>query len=114
MFVLRSLFWLATVVVLLPPSQDGREAAPRVSLLHTVYAARVLLQDVTGVCERNPEACAASRNALVLLSRKLETGAGIVAAGVRAGEGLADPNTDHGTLTAADLEPLWAVAEVTR
>jgi hypothetical protein len=114
MFVLRSLFWLATVVVLLPPSQDGREAAPRVSLLHTVYAARVLLQDVTGVCERNPEACAASRKALVLLSRKLETGAGIVAAGVRAGEELADPNTDHGTLTAADLEPLWSVAEVTR
>ena len=54
MFVLRSLFWLSTVVLLLPPSQDGNEPAPRVSLLHTAYAARVLVQDVSGVCERNP------------------------------------------------------------
>ena len=112
MFILRSLFWLSTVVVLLPPSQDGREPAPRVSLLHTVYAARVLLQDVTGVCERNPEACAASREAMVLLTRKLETGAGIVVAGVQAGQKFSDPTVDHGTLTAADLEPVWSVAEV--
>jgi hypothetical protein len=114
MFVLRSLFWLSTVVVLLPPSQDGYEPAPRVNLLHTAYAARVLLQDVTGVCERNPEACAASRQAMVLLTRKLETGAGIVAAGVQAGQELADPAIDHGTLTEADLEPVWSVAEVAR
>ena len=113
MFVLRSLFWLSTVVVLLPPSQDGNEPAPRVNLLHSVYAARVLLQDVTGVCERNPEACAASREAMVLLTRKLETGAGIVAAGVQAGQQFADPTIDHGTLTEADLEPVWSVAEVT-
>jgi hypothetical protein len=111
MFILRSLFWLSTLVLLLPPSEDGREPAPRVSLLHTAYAARVLLQDVTGVCERNPEACAASRQALVLLTRKLETGAGIVAAGVKAGQGSA-ADVDHGTLTDADLEPVWSVADV--
>ena len=112
MFILRSLFWLSTVVVLLPPSQDGREPAPRVSLLHTAYAARVLMQDVTGVCERNPEACAASREAMVLLTRKLETGAGIFVASVQASQNLADPSIDHGTLTEADLEPVWSVAEV--
>jgi hypothetical protein len=72
MFVLRSLFWLATVVVLLPASSDGEHPAPRVSLIHTAYAARILLQDVTGVCVRHPEACAASREALTLLTRKLE------------------------------------------
>jgi hypothetical protein len=112
MFILRSLFWLSTIVVLLPPSQDGREPAPRVSLLHTAYAARVLLQDVTGVCDRNPEACAASRQAMELLTRKLETGAGIVVAGVKAGQRPTDPDIDHGTLTEADLEPVWSVAEV--
>jgi len=55
MFVLRSLFWLSTLVLLLPPSQDGREPAPRVSLLHTAYAARILLQDVTGVVTAIPK-----------------------------------------------------------
>jgi hypothetical protein len=109
MFILRSLFWLSTVVLLLPPSHDGHDPAPRVSLLHTAYAARVLLQDVTGVCERNPEACAASREAMILFTRKLETGAGIVASGINAGQG-GEPIVDHGTLTETDLEPVWSVA----
>lgn len=105
MFVLRSLFWLSTLVLLLPPS--GSEPAPRVGVLHAAYSARVLLQDLTGVCTRNPEACATSRAALRLLTQKLETGAGIFAAGMAA----ADP-ADHGTLRAEDLAPAWSLAEV--
>lgn len=114
MFILRSLFWLSTIVLLLPASPDGREPAPRVNLLHTAYGVRAIMQDVTGVCERNPEACAASREALALLTQKLQTGAGIVTASVKAGEEFANPEADHGTLTAADLEPMWSVAEVTQ
>ncbi len=113
MFVLRSLFWLSTVVLLLPASPDGKEPAPRVSLLHTAYAARTLLQDVSGICERNPDACAASRQALVLLTRKLETGAGIVTAGIAASQGQSEAKIDHGTLTAADLDPAWSMADAT-
>lgn len=110
MFVLRSLFWLTTVVLLLPASPDGEEAAPRVSLLHTAYAARVLVQDVTGVCGRHPEACETSREALVLLTQKLETGAEIVTAGIAAGRTASEPDIDHGTLTAEDLAPGWVAA----
>ena len=113
MFVLRSLFWLSTVVLLLPASPDGKEPAPRVSLLHTAYAARTLVQDISGVCYRNPDACAAGRQALVLLTRKLETGAGIVSAGIAASEGKSTAKVDHGTLTAADLEPAWSIADAT-
>ncbi len=107
MFITRSLFWLATVVLLLPPSANSDETSPRVSLLHTAYAARVLLQDVTGVCERHPAACETSREALVLLTQKLETGADIVSAGLTAGQTFAEQNADHGTLTTADLMPAW-------
>lgn len=113
MFVLRSLFWLGTVVLLLPASPDNPELAPRVSLLHTAYAARVLLQDVSGVCERHPEACATSREALVLLTQKLETGAEIVSAGITAGKSAYDPAADHGTLTASDLELGWSAQTIT-
>jgi Family of unknown function (DUF5330) len=111
MFLLRSIFWLTTVVMLLPASPDGSEPAPRVSLIHTAYAARALVQDLQGLCDRNPEACATSRKALVLFTRKLETGAGIVSAGIAAGERQAAPQVDHGTLTAADLAPAWSVAD---
>jgi hypothetical protein len=114
MFVVRSLFWLTTLVMLLPPSTDG-EPAPRVGLLQSVYAVRILLQDVSGVCARNPQACATSREALALLSDKLETGATIVAAGLAAGRAESRPETaDHGTLQPADLEPAWSVADAVR
>jgi methanogenic corrinoid protein MtbC1 len=117
MFILRSLIWLSILVLLLPPSEDRTEPAPRVSLLHTAYAVRVIMQDVTGVCERNQDACSASRDALALLTRKIETGASIVTASVKAGQDFAQqpstrPDADHGTLTAADLEPTWSVAEI--
>ena len=114
MFALRTLFWLSSVVMLLPPSPDGQQPAPRVNVLQAVYATRVLLQDLTGVCERNPEACATSRTALVLLSRKLETGAGIVASGIAVGQGetpFLASDADHGTLRMDDLTPEWSLAE---
>ena len=108
MFILRAVFWLGTLTLLLPPA--GGEPPPRVSLLHTAYSARVLLQDVSGVCVRNPEACAESREALALLARKLETGAGIVSAVAAHNAGFAD-QASRGTLTAADLEPAWALPD---
>ncbi len=110
MFVLRSLFWLGTLVLLLPPSADGQQPAPRLSVLKAAYAARVLAQDLTGVCERNPEACATSREALVLVTRKLETGFDIAAAGLAAGR-LVPADADHGSLAPQDLAPAWSLAE---
>lgn len=111
MFILRSIFWLSTVVLLLPPAERG-EPPPRVNVIHTAYAARALIEDVSGVCERNPEACAASRDAMTLVGRKLQTGAEIVVAGIKAGES-ANAAVDRGTLTKEDLEPGWSVAETT-
>ncbi len=109
MFVLRSLFWLSTVVMLLPAAPDG-QPAPRVNLLQTAYAAKILLQDVTGVCARHPEACATSRKALHLLTMKIETGAEIVSSGIVAGQAFYDADVDRGTLTQADLQPAWSEA----
>jgi hypothetical protein len=111
MFVLRSIFWLAALVMLLPPAESNQQA-PRVSLVHAFYATRILVQDVTGVCERNPEACETSRQALALMALKLETGADIVSAGLFAGNPHVDPDADHGTLTVEDLGPAWSMADI--
>ncbi len=114
MFVLRSLFWLSAVVMILPASPDGKEPPPRVNFIHTAYAARDLLHDLSGICERNPDACTASREALTLLTRKIETGAEIVSAGIAASRGKDEnggaENIDHGTLTSEDLSLGWSVA----
>jgi hypothetical protein len=110
MFVLRSLFWLATLVMLLPASHEG-ELPPRVSLVQAAYAAKVLLQDVTGVCERHPEACATSREAMRVVGKKIGTGAEIVSSGIVVGQALYELHADQGTLTANDLQPAWSVVE---
>jgi hypothetical protein len=110
MFLLRCLFWLTTLLVLLPPAAEG-DPAPRVNLLHAALAARILVEDVTGVCERNAEACNTSKEALALVARKIETGADIVVAGIAAGG--SDPaaaEADHGTLMETDLQPAWSLA----
>ena len=113
MFVLRSLFWLMVLVLFLPAAPDGG-SPPRVNLLHAMLAARVLVQDMTGMCEREPAACATSREALALFKRKLETGAGVVAASLGgAGEDGARVDANRGTLRAEDLEPEWFVAGAT-
>ena len=112
MFIVRSVFWLTTLVVLLPPAADG-DPPPRVSLMHAALATQVLIEDVTGVCERNPEACATSREALALLGRKLETGADIVVAGIAASR--SEPPfaaADHGTLTSSDMQPAWSLSTI--
>jgi hypothetical protein len=111
MFFLRAAFWLSTLVLLLPPSQDG-EPAPRLNVLHAAYAARILIQDVSGVCDRHPEACATSREALTHLSRKLATGAQIVSAGIAAGQSGARTEPElPGTLNPSDLEPEWGASK---
>jgi hypothetical protein len=107
MFILRSLCWLGTVVILLPPAEGG-QAAPRVNLLHAAYSARVLAQDLTGVCHRNPEACATSRSALDLLTRKIETGTHIVSAGLGAREAFRSVS-EHGSLRPEDLNLTWSI-----
>ena len=113
MFLLRSTFWLTTLLVLLPPAEHGGQA-PRVNLLEAVYAARDIIQDITGVCERNPAACATSRAAAQAMTRKLETGANIVSASIAAGERWSRSEGDHGTLNPSDMEPAWWVPNASR
>jgi hypothetical protein len=110
MFFVRSLAWLTAVLLLLPPTADG-QPAPRVNFLHAAYSTKVLLQDISGACERNPQACATTRATLAMLQAKIETGASILSAGMAAGQALSDPNLDHGTLDPTDLEPAWSLAD---
>lgn len=112
MFLLRSMFWLSVAVMAMPPAADGTTPPPRVGLVEAALAARVLVQDIAGVCAREPDACATSRDALDLFRRKAETGAdlagrllsGDAEAAGEAGIG----GVDRGTLTEDDLAPRWA------
>ena len=107
MFLFRSMFWLTAVVLVLPPV-DGERPARRPGFLEIVQAGGALVQDVSGLCERNRDACATGRDALALVQRKIETGTVSAGMAQRTKAGAASlPASLHGTLTAADLEPEW-------
>ncbi|MDQ0324551.1 hypothetical protein J2R99_000400 [Rhodopseudomonas julia] len=108
MFLFRSIFWLTALILVLPPSPDGGPP-PRVTLLESALAFQVLAKDVSGVCDRHPEACATSRETFTLLSRKIATGRDMASAALSASTGGNDDgDVDHGSLNASDLSVPWS------
>ncbi|MBK1625195.1 hypothetical protein CKO32_16675 [Afifella marina DSM 2698] len=109
MFLFRSIFWLTALILVLPPSPDGGPP-PRVTLLESALAFQVLAKDVSGLCDRHPEACATSRETFTLLGRKIATGRDMASAALSAGTGGSDDDSDinHGSLSASDLSVPWS------
>ncbi len=113
MFILKSIFWLALVVLMLPAASDGKTPPPRVSLLETVSATRALVADLAGLCARNEAACAIRNETIDLIAGKIRTGAAIAAAMVsaaREGDDIsaARQGENRGSLTNEDIKPGWS------
>jgi hypothetical protein len=101
--LLRSLLWLAALVMLLPPAEDGSEPPLRAFVVDVAHAARDRLELAAETCATFTEACPpAPLAALPLLVGRSEPHA--------AEEAGAE---DLGTLTGPDLEPAWSVASRT-
>ena len=113
MFLVRSVFWLALVLLILPPASDG-SPPPRVSLFQAVSAARIFANDIAGACERNPKACEIGGDTVNLVGRKAKTGIDIVGSIISSGRDSTphSPSNartpDSGTLTDEDLLTEWA------
>ena len=67
MFLIRTAFWLMIVILLLPT-----DAQQQSQVFGTAQAA---VKDVTGFCDRNPEACAKGKDAFSVLLHKAQFGA---------------------------------------
>ena len=58
-FLLRVAFWLSIVLVLLPSGDyQLKEQAPRIGPADAVSAATAAVSDLSGFCDRQPDACA--------------------------------------------------------
>jgi hypothetical protein len=124
MFLLRTAFWLAVVLALLP-SFGPKAAAPAatgVEATEAVSAASDTLGDMIGFCSRQPNACAAGVHLASALGQRAQAGAkmlyGMVGERLAKAEGAAedgapastssvDVKVSQNTLTAADLVPAW-------
>ena len=121
MFLVRSAFWIAVVIMLIPVDEEVAERAPAtthpIGALEAVSAAQSTVADVNGFCERNPDVCAMGGRIATTFALKARTGAEMLVDFVDArlgGSGAAEPAVDHGTLTPSDLSPAWRGADGSR
>ena len=122
MFLLRTAFWLAIVLALLPSfgPKASTPAATGVEATEAVAAASETLGDMIGFCSRRPNACATGVHLASAIGQRAQAGAkmlyGMVGEKLAKSEGAAeesasanasDVKVSQNTLTAADLVPAW-------
>jgi Family of unknown function (DUF5330) len=124
MFLLRTAFWLAVVLALLPSfgPKASAPAAAGVEATEAVTAASETLGDMIQFCSRQPNACATGVHLASAIGQRAQAGAkmlyGMVGEKLAKTEGAsedgalpsvpaADVKVSQNTLTPADLMPAW-------
>lgn len=73
-FLIKSAFWLSLVLLVIPLG-GGDDDQPAVGPVETFFAARAVIDDVSGLCERRPEACEVGRSAMQTIGVRAREGA---------------------------------------
>jgi hypothetical protein len=119
-FLLRMAFWLGVVCVLLPSGNKSTSPEGNIDAKQAVTVASAAVSDVRGFCERQPDACVVGGKVAIALGHKAEAGARTlyefittklsetsVPAGKTAANLGSASGPGHGTLTSADMAPVW-------
>lgn len=113
-FLLRVAFWLSIVLVLMP-SGAPQPNAPKIDAGEAVSAAFAAVSDMSGFCERQPEACDVGGKAAVAFGQRAQAGAKFLFDVLSEKMAPAETGSIKGgkmpasqdTLTAEDLKPAW-------
>lgn len=113
-FLLRVAFWLSIVLVLMP-SGAPQPNAPKIDAGEAVSAAFAAVSDMSGFCERQPEACDVGGKAAVAFGQRAQAGAKFLFDVLSEKMSPAETGSIKGgkmpasqdTLTAEDLKPAW-------
>lgn len=91
-FLIKSAFWLSLVLLVIPfgGNDDGE---PSVGAIETFFAARAVIDDMSGLCERRPQACEVGRSAFHTIGARARESARIAYAmlGEEPAEAEAEP-----------------------
>ncbi len=74
-FLIKSAFWLSLVLLIIP--FGGKDGESTVGAVEAFFAARAVVDDMSGLCERRPEACEVGRSALHTIGVRAREGARI-------------------------------------
>lgn len=113
-FLLRTAFWIALVLLLLPLGLKGTSGQD-VSVFDAFGAAQAVLADARGFCERQPDACAVGGQMVSHLAEKAQAGAKWVSDTLSSHNSNAGPGASAAQspqdLTPQDLAPAWGSGE---
>ncbi|MDN2566356.1 DUF5330 domain-containing protein [Aquibium sp. A9E412] len=74
-FLIRSAFWLSLVLLIIPiDAGSGETKVEPVGPIDAFFAARGAIQDVAGLCERQPQVCETGRAALSTIGARAREG----------------------------------------
>jgi hypothetical protein len=128
MFLLRTAFWISVALALLPSFVPASTIPVDIGAADAVTAASATVSDLSGFCERRPDACAAGAQFATVFARRAQAGAKIVYDFVgdkvgKSGRGARDTSGFTGstaevsgaeavkssqhTLTTTDMAPSW-------
>lgn len=75
-FLFRVCFWLGIVLVMLPSGDyQPKNAAPTIGAADAIGAATAAVSDMSGFCQRQPEACEVGGQAAVAIGQRAQAGA---------------------------------------
>lgn len=103
MFFIRVAFWLSIAILFIPGDPQTGDA-PRVSMVNAFLAAKATVADLSGFCDRNPEACDTGGAAIHAFAEKAGNGVRMLY------DYLQDPvpaDSNSGTLTQDDVDLPW-------
>ena len=117
-FLLRVTFWLTVVLVLLPSAGSQPNAKNNIGATEAMMAAGAAVSDMSGFCDRQPNACAVGAQAAAALGQRAQSGAKMVYDFLSEHSVRGDPSAvtngtgrkwpvSQDTLIASDLVPTW-------
>ena len=74
-FLIKSAFWLSLVLLVIPFGNENDE--PTVGAIEAFLAARAVIDDMSGLCERRPQACEVGLSAFHTIGVRAREGARI-------------------------------------
>jgi len=114
-FLLRVAFWLTIVLALLPSGGGIQQSAQaKVGAADAVVAASAAVSDMSGFCERQPEACTVGAQTAAAIGQRAQAGARMVygflsdhaaQVGTQVGTQTAAPGGETGSVVKTKLGP---------
>ncbi len=113
-FLVRVAFWLGIVLVLLPSGDyQPKSANASIGAADAIGAASAAVSDVSGFCQRQPEACVVGGQAAIALGQRAQAGARLLFDVIQEKMSPAQTGSvkklpgSQDTLSDADREPQW-------